>query len=110
MEVNVNTKWTHDRVLDLVRKIRNDLIKDFLDDRHLREYVSAQFGVRELSNIKVEFIRRDLKALLISLVNENHYEPLISHIKVEENPSLTEINEQLFYKELENIFKRYMYE
>ena len=109
MEVNVNTKLTHDRVLDLVRKTRNDLIKDFLDDRHLREYVSAQFGVRELSNIKVEFIRRDLKALLISPVNENHYEPLINQIKME-NTSTEEINEQIFHKELENIFKRYMYE
>ena len=110
MEVNVNTQWTHDRVLDLVRKMRDDLIKDFLDDRHLREYVSAQFGVREMSNIKVEFIRRDLKTLLISPVNENHYEPLISHIKGEENADATEGNEKLFYNELENIFKRYMYE
>lgn len=111
MEVDaVNTQWTHDRILDLVRKIRNDLIKDFLDDRHLREYVSSQFGVRELSNVKVEFIRKDLKELLISPVNENHYEPLINHIKVEESAALTENNEQLFYRELENIFKRYMYE
>ena len=109
MEVNLNTQWTHDRVLDLVRKTRNNLIKDFLDDRMLKEYVSTHFGVRELSPVKVEFIRRDLKALLISPVNENHYEPVISHIKAEDAP-LMEVNEQLFYRELENIFKRYMYE
>jgi hypothetical protein len=27
--------WTDERILDLVRKLRNDLIKDFLDERIL---------------------------------------------------------------------------
>jgi hypothetical protein len=82
MELNtVNTQWTNERILDLVRQLRNDLIKDFLDDRHLKEYVADHFRVRDLSTVKVEFIRRDLKELLISPVNVNYYEPLINQIR-----------------------------
>jgi hypothetical protein len=111
MEINtINTQWTDERIIDLVRKLRNDLIKDFLDDRHLREYMANQFRMRELSNIKVEFIRKDLKELLISPVNIRHYEPLISQIKHTDSAALADHNEQLFYKELEGIFKRYIYE
>lgn len=110
MEINtVNTQWTNERIIDLVRQLRNDLIKDFLDERHLKDYVGNQFRIRELSNIKIEFIRKDLKELLISPVNVNHYEPLISQIRNTDSAALTENNEQLFYKELESIFKRYIY-
>ena len=62
MELNaVNTQWTDERIIDLVRKLRNDLIKDFLDERHLKEYVDQQFRVRDLSPVKVEFIKKILR-------------------------------------------------
>jgi hypothetical protein len=111
MEIKtVETQWSDERILDLVRKLRNDLIKDFLDERHLKEYLADKFRIHELSNIKIEFIRKDLKELLISPVNVNHYDTLISQIRNTDSAALTETNEQLFYKELENIFKRYIYQ
>lgn len=110
MEINtVKTEWTDERIIDLVRQLRNDLIKDFLDERHLKDYVADNFGVRDLSNVKIEFIRKELKELLISPVNTNHYEPLISHIRSTDSAALTENNERLFYKELELTIKRYIY-
>ena len=105
----VNTQWTEDRILDLVRKLRNDLIKDFLDERHLKAYLASQFRVNELSNIKIEFIKKDLKELLISPVNTNHYQSLIDQIRETDTAGISETNEPLFYKELEVIFKRYMF-
>lgn len=105
----VNTQWTDDRILELVRKLRNDLIKDFLDERHLKAYLSTHFRVNELSNIKIEFIKKDLKELLISPVNIYHYQGLIALIRETDSAALTESNEPLFYKELELIFKRYMF-
>jgi hypothetical protein len=105
----INTQWTDESVVELVRKLRNDLIKDFLDERFLKEYISTHFRVRELSNLKLEFIKKELKELLISPVNTAHYEPLISHIKQTDSASLTENNERLFFKELEMILKRYIY-
>lgn len=110
MDINeVSTQWTEERILELVRKLRNDLVKDFLDERHLKDYLSNQFRVNELSNIKVEFIKKDLKELLISPVNTNHYQRLIDQIRETDSASISETHSPLFYRELENIFKRYMY-
>jgi hypothetical protein len=110
MEPNaVFTEWTEESIIDVVRKLRNDLIKDFLDERFLKEYIDTQFRVRELSNIKVGFIKKDLKELLISPVNTSHYEVLINQIKLTDSAALTENNEKLFYKEIEGILKKYLF-
>lgn len=111
MEIKtVNTQWTDEGIIDIVRKLRNDLIKDFLDERHLKDHLSHHFGVHELNNLKIEFIKKDLKELLISPVNINHYHSLITHIRTTDSAALPEVNEQLFYKELEVVFKRYIYQ
>jgi hypothetical protein len=110
METNIiNTRWTDESIIDMVRKLRNDLIKDFLDERFLKQYIDEQFRVKELSNVKIEFIKKDLKELLISPVNVSHYEPLINHIRETDSAALTETNEKLFYKELEGLFKKYLF-
>ena len=67
MDTNtLNTQWTDENIIDLVRKLRNDLIKDFLDERMLNEYMATQFRVKDLSPVKLEFIKKELKELLIS--------------------------------------------
>lgn len=110
METNiVNTEWTDQSVIDLVRKLRNDLIKDFLDERFLKTYITSNYGVRELTNVKIELIKKALKELLITPVDTTHYQGLITQIKTTDSAALTETNEQLFYKEIEMILKRYMY-
>jgi hypothetical protein len=110
METNiVSSQWTDESIIELIRKLRNDLIKDFLDERLLKEYANTQFRVRELSNIKIEFIKKDLKELLISPVNTIHYEVLIEQIKHTDSAALTENNERLFYKELEQVIKKYVF-
>ncbi|HEY0742417.1 MAG TPA: hypothetical protein VGD40_13175 [Chryseosolibacter sp.] len=105
----VDTQWTDERIIDLVRKLRNDLIKDFLDERHLKDYVDQQFRVRDLSPVKIEFIKKDLKELMISPVNLEHYGPLINQIRLTDSAALTEVNDKLFYKEVEGVVKRYLY-
>jgi hypothetical protein len=110
MDTNtLNTQWTDENIIDLVRKLRNDLIKDFLDERMLNEYMATQFRVKDLSPVKLEFIKKELKELLISPVNLNHYQGLITQIKTTDSATLTENNEHLFYRELEGILKKYMY-
>ena len=110
MERNIiNTQWTDQSILDLVRRLRNDLIKDFLDERYLKQYLGDRFSIRDLSQIKVEFIKKELKELLIMPVDINHYEPLINQIKLTDSAALTETNEKLFYLELEGTFKKYIY-
>jgi hypothetical protein len=110
METNtVNTQWTDESILDLVRKLRNDLIKDFLDERYLKQYLADKFRIRELSNVKIEFIKKDLKELLISPVNTSHYDTLINQIRHTDSAALTETNEKLFYLEIETLFKKYLF-
>jgi len=110
MEIKtLNTQWTDEQILDLIRKLRNDLIKDFLDERCLKQYLEAHFRIREISNVKIELIKRDLKEMLISPVNINHYQDLINHIKETDSAALTENNERLFFKEIETLLKQYLY-
>ena len=96
-------------IIELISKLRNDLIKDFLDERYLKRYFQANYQLVELSNIKIEFIRKDLKELFTAPLNIKHYQPIIDEIKTNERTSLAEGNEQLFYKELEGIFMKYIY-
>jgi hypothetical protein len=105
----VATRWTEENIVDLIRKVRNDLIKDFLDERFLAQYLSQHFRVRELSHVKIEFIKNDLKDMLISPVNIQHYQIIIQQIKETDSASLSEGNEALFYKDIETLLKKYIY-
>jgi hypothetical protein len=96
-------------ILDLIQKLRNDLIKDFLDERFLRGYIGSKYHHTDISNVKVEFIRKDLKELYSSPVNLTHYKPLINEIQTHERTSLSEGNELLFYRDVESIFERYIF-
>lgn len=105
----ISTEWTTESVIDLIRKLRNDLVKDFLDERFLKQYVEHQFRIREMSGVRIELIKKDLKELLISPVDINHYKPLIAQIQETDSAALTEVHEKLFYKEIEALLKRYIY-
>lgn len=106
---SLNTKLTDESIIDLIRKLRNDLIKDFLDERYMKEYLAANMNIRDISNIKIEFIKKALKELLIDPVNTEYYKPIIENIRATDSAALTEGNDILFYKELEMIFKKYAY-
>lgn len=105
----VSTRWSDENIIDLIRKVRNDLIKDFLDERFLNEYLAANFRIRELGKIPAEFIRNDLKDLLIHPVNTIHYQLLIRQIRDTDSASISAGNEALFYKEVEMILKKHLY-
>jgi len=96
-------------IIDVVRKLRNDLFKDFLDERVLITYVSAQFKITEISNVKMEFIKGELQRLLIAPVDLEWYKTVIEDFKRIGNTSPTEENEKLFYKEIEGVLKKYIY-
>ena len=103
------TNWSDEAIVDLIRKVRNDLIKDFLDDRYLLDYLGNRFRISEISRVKTEFIRNDLKELLISPVNIGHYDSLMRQIRDTDSASISAGNENLFYKEIESLLKKYIY-
>ncbi|RAV97888.1 hypothetical protein [Pseudochryseolinea flava] len=107
--VSTAVQFSEENILEIIRKLRNDLIKDFLDERHLKNYFADQYKVRDLAPVKIEFIKRDLKELLISPVDTAHYAQLIQTIKETNSASLSEGNDELFYKDLARVFKQYNY-
>ena len=108
--VNVTAPWTDENIIDLVRKVRNDLIKDFLDERFLKDYIANKYGVKELTAVKIEFIKRDLKEFLIAPVNTEHYRTVVDQIRETNSASLSEGNDELFYSEVDQILKKYIYQ
>ena len=109
VNVTSSTDWTEENIVDLVRKIRNDLIKDFLDERFLKDYISNKYAVKELSAVKIEFIKSELKDFLIAPVNKPHYKSIVDQIKETNSASLSEGKEELFYSEVDLILKKYIY-
>lgn len=94
-------------IIELITKLRNDLIRDFLDERFLKEYFRTKYHIPDISNVKLEFIKKDLKDLYLSPIDTQHYKSLIDEIQANEKTSMEEGNEQLFYKEVESIFHKY---
>jgi ribosomal protein L29 len=95
-----------EKIIDLIRALRNELVKDVLKDEELSQHYKTQFN-KELSNIKKEFLKRDLRELLISPVDLVHYAGLINQMKETGTASITEKNHSFFYHELNGIFKKY---
>lgn len=108
MDLRSTETWTDERVIDIVRRLRNDLIKDFLNEDHLRQYVRVQYRITAITPVRIEFIKRELKELLISPVNMQHYADLIDQIKTSDSAALSQRNESLFYDELDHILKKYI--
>lgn len=106
---NTNTHWSEENSIDLIRKLRNDLLKDFLDERYLKEYISTQFNIRELSNVKIEFIKKELKELFNAPLDTAHYEVILTTLKETDAVSFGDGNDQLFYADIEKIIKRFLY-
>lgn len=101
-------KLSIQKVIDLIRTVRNDLIKDFLDDQVIQSFFIERYN-KELSKVRMEFLKKDLKELLISPVDLVHYATLINQIRETDSASLSQGNQEIFYKEMESIFKKYDY-
>jgi hypothetical protein len=102
-------KLTDEYRIDLIRNLRNDLVKHFLDDANLISYFAEQYDQKELNTRRIEFIKKELKDLLIAPVDLAHYATMMLEMKQSGMASITSKNEKLFYDELEKIFKRYSY-
>ncbi|MGC3947101.1 MAG: hypothetical protein QM762_21715 [Chryseolinea sp.] len=109
MELIKNQQWTQDNDVDLIRKLRDDLVKDFLDERYLKEFIFENYNVRELPNVKLEFLRKELKELLQSSLDVQHYEPILSFLRETGSDTLADGQDELFFNDIEKILKRYIF-
>jgi hypothetical protein len=102
---------SEENVVDLIRNCRNEIIKDFLDERNIRAYFFERYHVHDLASAKVDLIKHDLKELLIAPVDTQHYAHLIDWVKQGGIISLDNVdfNPDVFYKEMQHIFLKYMF-
>jgi hypothetical protein len=109
MQQEVNARWSDEGIADLIQKLRDDYIKIFLDERHLKEYALSKFRVGEISNVKVQFIKKDIKELLSANVDLIYYEPMIADLKKGNTASLNHDNERLFLQQIDRILVKYIF-
>lgn len=95
-----------EKIIDLVRNVRNELVKDFLKGEILETYYLSKFK-KPLSAVKREFFKRDFHELLIQPVDLVHYSKLINQIKETGTASLTAQHSELFYDEIDRVISRY---
>ena len=107
MEVE-EVRWSEEKIIDLIQKLRNDLIEDFLDEHYLRQYILSRYNRKELSSIKIELLKQELKQLALTPINVGHYRGLIKLITETDTASLSKGNEQLFYSEIEKVMQDYV--
>jgi hypothetical protein len=100
--------WPLEKTLELLTLLRNDLIGDLLNGNYLREYIQTRFQVRDLSRIKVEFIRMALKQLRQSALDRMHYESLVREVMERGTTSLAAGNDQLFYQDVDRLLQRFL--
>ncbi len=101
-------KLSTEKIIELIKKMRDDLINHFFIVDNLESYFKSKYE-KPLSDIKREFLLRDLKALMTSPVDLVHYATLIKEIKQGSSSNPVNAKDELFYKELELIFDKYTY-
>jgi hypothetical protein len=107
-ETEREVKLSMERIIDLVREVRNGLIVDLLNDDNLFSYFHKHYE-KDLSQVRAEFLKRDLSELRNSPVDLSHYGMLIKQMQEHNTASITSTHQELFYRELETIFKKYSY-
>lgn len=89
-----------------IRNSRNQLITSVISDAGIKSFLEAHFDSFEISRVKSEFLKRDLKELQNSQLDLVHYAALIRLMK-EQNKEIPIENYPLFIDELKTVFKKY---
>jgi len=74
-------KRTHDMILELIRNMRTDIVRSLLHTDNLKSYLRDEHKIKEMSNVRIEFIKRSLHELLICPIDLVHYGPVILDMK-----------------------------
>jgi hypothetical protein len=92
--------------INFVREVRNDLIKTLLIGNNLQSSLAVRYN-KSIGPIELEFLIGDLHERLIAPVDVNHYNQLI-HALMGDTNHFSVDDKELFYKELEPLFKKYV--
>lgn len=107
-ENHVVSDWPTPKIINLIVQLRNELIIEFLDEQKLNAYFLESYN-KQLSKVRREFLFKELKDLSKTPLDLVRYSGLIRQIKETNSAKLTEGMDSIFYSELEEIFKRYIF-
>jgi hypothetical protein len=97
-----------ENIIEMIRDNRNDVIQKLLEDRALKLYLNEIHSLTEVSAIKIEFIKRSLKELILTPVDLSHYAQVILDYRKTGSVFLSSPHEKLFYQEIEKAIKSYI--
>lgn len=100
-------KVSTDQHIETIRAHRDERLKELLNDPQLMDFLEAQYDVFQISNVRKEFLKRDLIELKNTPLDLVHYAALIRDMKVGATQSVS--GHPLFLEELRNIFKKYSF-
>ncbi|MBL0745816.1 hypothetical protein [Chryseolinea lacunae] len=101
-------KFSMHEAIDWVRQERNSVVKTYLDNAVVQEYVGKKFGVH-LSHIKMEFVNRDLHEMLISPVDLVHYSAILTELTHSPGESFQSRTNGLIMVELDKTLQKYAF-
>lgn len=101
-------KLSFEQAIQLTKDRRDALIRSFFYDEELKSFFLVRYN-KELSNIKTQFLQKELKGRLVSPIDLTHYASVIKQLRECSVSSPISISQELFYKELEAVFKKYNY-
>jgi len=96
-------------VIEIIRDLRNHLLNEFLNEERINHFFKEYYQIAPLSKVRMEFLKKDLRELQKSSLNLIHYSGLIRQIKETNSARLTSGMDALFYNELEDVFRKYIF-
>lgn len=100
-------KLSIDQSIETIRSHRDNHLKELLNDSKLMNFLEAQYDVFQISNVRKEFLKRDLTDLKNTSLDLVHYAALIRDMK--DGTGVNVVDHPLFLEELRNIFKKYSF-
>ncbi|PZR03252.1 MAG: hypothetical protein DI539_26460 [Flavobacterium psychrophilum] len=97
-----------ENVIEWIKEHRNDLIHRLSDTSFLKEYLLTEFQIKEISAIKLKFIKRALTELASASVDLSHYAALILETRKKGSLSISRSTEHFFHKDIERTIKNYL--
>ena len=96
-----------DQIISSVREIRNQQIEELKKEPTLMAFLEHYYDTLMISDVKKQFLLKDLSELKNSPLDLSHYSSLITHMK-EAKTSTIAGNHKLFLSELQKIFQKYI--
>jgi hypothetical protein len=108
MQASPLATWNTDRIIEDIQTRRVTLIKELFVDSRLNLYLAEMYEGQKISQVKSEFLKRDLKQLSESSLDLVHYAMLIRKAKESEWWPNPPVIEEFVHAEIRQVIVKYI--